>query len=108
MTRAIALPARFCRLILSRRFAGAWRARNMRNILQWSRMILPRLEAPRLFKEKTMPRFALLIPVVLLAGCAGLKEQGSVSWAHGDERVQKCMRWASESHCRDEIYGNGD
>ncbi|MGZ9107047.1 MAG: hypothetical protein ACXW3M_14855 [Rhodoplanes sp.] len=56
-----------------------------------------------------MPRFALLIGLAMLSGCAGLEaQQGSVSWAHGDERVQKCMRWASESYCRGEIYGDSE
>jgi hypothetical protein len=83
-------------------------------------MILPRLEGARLFphacfKEKTMHRFALLIPVAMLAvcaslaGCAGLEaQQGSASWTYFDERIQDCMRYASESSCRDEIYGDSE
>lgn len=44
-----------------------------------------------------------------LAGCAGLEpQQGATPFAHGNERMQDCMRYASESHCRDEIYGSGD
>lgn len=43
-----------------------------------------------------------------LAGCAGLQpQQGSTPFAHGNEQMQQCMRYASESHCRDEIYGHG-
>ena len=60
-----------------------------------------------------MPRFALLTCIAMLAVWAGLAscakleaQQGSAPWAHSDERVQKCMRYASESYCRDEIYGH--
>jgi hypothetical protein len=60
-----------------------------------------------LFKEKTMPRFALLICVAMLAGCAGLEaQQEAASWTYFDQRIQECMRWASVSYCRDEIYGH--
>jgi hypothetical protein len=55
-----------------------------------------------------MQRFALLIIAALLAGCAELEaQQGSAPWAYGNERFQECMRYASESYCRDDIYGHG-
>ena len=77
-------------------------------------MILPRLKGACLFKEKTMHQFALLGRLAVLAGCAGLTgcagleaQQGSAPWAHGNEQFQECMRYASESYCRDDIYGHG-
>ena len=73
------------------------------------------LKALRLFKEKTMYRFALLISLTMLVGCAGLAgcaeleaQQGAASQTYFDERIQKCMRWASISYCRDEIYGDSE
>ena len=57
-----------------------------------------------------MHRFALLIGIATLAGCAGLEaQQGLPPWAReGNEQFQQCMRYASESHCREDIYGHGD
>jgi hypothetical protein len=55
-----------------------------------------------------MVRGALLILVALLAGCAGLEtQQASMPWEGGSERFQECVKYASVSHCRDEIYGHG-
>ena len=75
-------------------------------------MILPRLKGA-LVEEKTMPRFALLTRISIVAGCAGLAacagleaQQGSTPWAQLSEPIQECMRYASESYCRDEIYGH--
>jgi hypothetical protein len=70
-------------------------------------MLLPRLRNA-LAEEKTMPRFALLIALATLAGCAGLEaQQRSASWEQGSKRFQECLRYASVSYCRDDIYGHG-
>lgn len=56
-----------------------------------------------------MPQFALLIGLAMLSGCAGLEaQQGAASWTYFDQRIQDCMRYASQSYCRDEIYGESE
>lgn len=59
-----------------------------------------------------MPWFALPIGLAILAGlagCAGLEaQQGAAPWKQGGKQFQKCVRYASDSHCQDEIYGHGD
>jgi hypothetical protein len=82
-------------------------------MLQQSRLILPPLRNA-LAKEKTMHRFALPIRLAILAGCAclagcaGLEaQQGSSPWKQGSKQFQECVRYASNSYCRDDIYGHG-
>lgn len=55
-----------------------------------------------------MHRAALLILAALLVGCAGLEgQQASAPWERGNERFQECLKYASVSYCRDDIYGHG-
>jgi hypothetical protein len=55
-----------------------------------------------------MHRLALVMFAVVLAGCAaGDARQAALPWEKGSPRFQECVRYASVTYCREDIYGHG-
>lgn len=55
-----------------------------------------------------MSRLALVIIAATLAGCATADTAPqTMPWQGGNERFQQCLKYASVSYCRDDIYGHG-
>ncbi len=55
-----------------------------------------------------MSRLAVVMIAATLAGCATADTRPQTApWQSTNERLRECMKFASESYCREDLFGHG-